>query len=196
MSGRALSRRAALGGALAVCFGSPPLRAVETPNIALEYHAGRLSWPGGSARAAIGRSGVTALKEEGDGATPSGIFGLSFGLYRADRLKIPATALAMIAMKEGSAWVDDPRDSRYNTLVDLPYPAHVERLWRGDGIYDVLIVVDYNMRPVTPGLGSAIFLHIARPNFSPTVGCVAVSRETLLLLLRELGPGSTLTIRA
>jgi L,D-peptidoglycan transpeptidase YkuD (ErfK/YbiS/YcfS/YnhG family) len=189
-----LSRRAVFGAALATLASS--VRAEEQSGIALEYHGGKLYWPGGEARAAVGKGGIVKIKREGDGATPAGAFGLPFGMYRADRVKPPPTALSMTALRENDAWIDDPRDARYNRLVGLPYPAHVERLWRGDGVYDVLIVVDYNMNPTTPGAGSAIFLHVARPNFTPTVGCVAIERDVLLHLLEKLGPRSTLTIRA
>ena len=191
-----LSRRILLGAALGFLAKPTALQAEETSNIALDYHGGRLYWPSGSARAAIGKGGLRQDKKEGDGATPLGTFRLPFGMYRQDRVKPPETALPMIALREGHAWVDDPNDDKYNRLVELPYPAHAERLWRNDGIYDVLVVVDYNMSPAARGAGSAIFLHIARPRFTPTVGCVAVEREVLLRLLGKLGPQSTLTIRS
>jgi L,D-peptidoglycan transpeptidase YkuD (ErfK/YbiS/YcfS/YnhG family) len=193
--GAALSRRAALGAPLAILVGSKTPLAAEPQGVALGYRRGRLYWPGGSTRASVGKGGVTVHKKEGDGATPVGKFGLPFGMYRPDRVKAPTTALPLKALREGHAWVDDPKDARYNRLVELPYPAHVEKLWRSDEIYDVLVVVDYNMNPTAPGAGSAIFLHIARPGFTPTVGCVAVERAALLHLLEKLGPQSTLTIR-
>jgi L,D-peptidoglycan transpeptidase YkuD (ErfK/YbiS/YcfS/YnhG family) len=195
-AGAALSRRAALSAPLAILVGSKTPLAAETQGVALECRGGRLYWLGGSTRASIGKGGVTLRKKEGDGATPAGKFGLLFGMYRQDRVKTPATALPLKVLRESHAWVDDPKDTRYNSLVELPYPAHVEKLWRSDGIYDVLVVVDYNMNPTAPGAGSAIFLHIARPGFTPTVGCVAVERAALLHLLEKLGPQSTLTIRA
>jgi L,D-peptidoglycan transpeptidase YkuD (ErfK/YbiS/YcfS/YnhG family) len=92
------------------------------------------------------------------------------------------------------AWVDDPADARYNQLVALPYPARTEQLWRSDGLYDLLVVIGYNMEPVVPGKGSAIFLHVARPDFSATEGCIAVRREVLIRLIPLLGPGSRITI--
>jgi L,D-peptidoglycan transpeptidase YkuD (ErfK/YbiS/YcfS/YnhG family) len=163
--------------------------------VSLEYHGGRLSWPSGSARAAVGRAGVRADKREGDGATPAGTFPLLFAMYRRDRLTPPATLLPMTALLESHAWVDDPQDPNYNRLVELPYPSHAERLWRSDAIYDLIVVVGYNIGPTRPGAGSAIFLHVARPDFSPTAGCVAVGREALLRLLPALGTDSALTIR-
>jgi L,D-peptidoglycan transpeptidase YkuD (ErfK/YbiS/YcfS/YnhG family) len=116
-------------------------------------------------------------------------------MYRRDRIKLPNTDLPMTPLREVHAWVDDPGDPKYNQLVQLPYPSHTEELWRADGIYDLLVVVGYNMHPVWPGAGSAIFLHIARPGFSPTDGCIGVSRDILLQLIAVLGSESTLTIR-
>ena len=143
----------------------------------------------------VGAAGVNSAKQEGDKATPAGKFPLPFGMYRQDRIKLPDTSLPMTPMREAHAWVDDPNDPKYNQLVELPYPAHVEEMWRADGIYDLLAVVGYNMNPTRPGAGSAIFLHIARPNFAPTEGCVAIERSALLNLIPLLGPESTLTIR-
>jgi L,D-peptidoglycan transpeptidase YkuD (ErfK/YbiS/YcfS/YnhG family) len=162
----------------------------------LEYENGRLSWPAGSARAAVGKAGVRVDKREGDGATPAGSFPLLFGMYRSDRVGLPATMLPMMPLLESHAWVDDAQDPSYNRLVELPYPAHAERLWRVDAIYDLLFVVGYNINPTRPGAGSAIFLHIARSDFRPTAGCVAVDRGVLLRLLPALGTESALTIRA
>ncbi|MBV8889588.1 MAG: L,D-transpeptidase family protein [Alphaproteobacteria bacterium] len=165
-------------------------------HVALEAAGGQLRWPGGQTRAAFGRGGIRADKKEGDGATPSGTFPLLSGFYRADRVPALRTDLAMRPLGRADGWVDDPADPDYNRLVALPYPARVEELWREDGLYDVLVVIGYNTDPVVPGAGSAIFLHVARPDFSPTDGCVAVARDTLIALLRVLGPGSTITIRA
>jgi L,D-peptidoglycan transpeptidase YkuD (ErfK/YbiS/YcfS/YnhG family) len=162
--------------------------------VKLEYHDGYLYWRGGRTRAAIGAASVSSAKHEGDKATPAGTFPLPFGMYRQDRIKLPNTGLPVTPMQEGHAWVDDPNDPKYNQLVELPYPAHVEEMWRADGIYDLLVVVGYNMNPTRPGAGSAIFLHIARPNFAPTEGCIAIERGALLNLIPLLGPASTLTI--
>jgi L,D-peptidoglycan transpeptidase YkuD (ErfK/YbiS/YcfS/YnhG family) len=161
----------------------------------LEYHDGYLYWPGGQTRAAVGTAGVSPTKQEGDKATPAGKFPLPFGMWRPDRLQLPDTNLPMKPLREAHAWVDDPDDPKYNQLVELPYPAHTEEMWRADGIYDLLAVVGYNMNPTQLGAGSAIFLHIARPNFAPTEGCVAIERSVLLNLIPLLGPVSTLTIR-
>jgi len=170
--------------------------AAEAGYESLEYRAGRLSWAGGSATAAIGRGGVRANKKEGDGATPAGTYPLVFGFYREDRIHPPYSRLQMRALAPYDAWVDDPTDARYNSLVTLPYPARTERMWRDDGIYDILIVIGYNMNPVISGAGSAIFLHIARSNFSATEGCIAVAQAVLVNLIPLLAPETSITIAA
>jgi L,D-peptidoglycan transpeptidase YkuD (ErfK/YbiS/YcfS/YnhG family) len=161
----------------------------------LTYQAGRLTWPGGSARAACGRGGVRADKREGDGASPEGIYPLVATYYRPDRIAAPATGLTLIALRPEHGWVDDPGDPLYNCPVLLPYEARHERMWRDDGLYDLVVVIGYNSDPPVPGCGSAIFLHVARPDFGPTEGCIAVERSVLAELLALIGPGSTITIR-
>lgn len=168
---------------------NPPLR------VNLTYEDGVLFWPDGSAPAACGKGGVREDKREGDHASPAGIFPLVSAFYRADRLAAPKTALPLAALTPQDGWVDDPVDPNYNTLVTLPYPASHEELWRADGLYDLIVVIGYNTAPVVPGKGSAIFLHVATPDFIGTEGCIAVAREVLVPLLSLLGPGSTITIR-
>jgi len=187
-----LSRRTVL--ATAALSVSRPALAMIYAN--LVYEKGVLLWPGGSARAACGKGGVRADKREGDHGSPAGAYPLVNALYRPDRLAAPQTALPIAALKPGDGWVDAPGDPRYNTLVALPYPASHETLWRDDGLYDLIVVIGYNAAPVVPGRGSAIFLHVASPNFSGTEGCIAVAREALTPLMRLLGPGSTITIKA
>ena len=170
------------------------VEAIETGYESLECRGGQLRWPGGNAPAAVGRGGVRANKKEGDGATPAGIYPLVFGFYREDRIKLRPSRFPMRVLAPYDAWVDDPTDTGYNNLVTLPYPARTERMWRDDGIYDVLIVIGYNVNPVIQGAGSAIFLHIARPNFSATEGCIAVDRAVLVNLIPLLAPESSITI--
>jgi L,D-peptidoglycan transpeptidase YkuD (ErfK/YbiS/YcfS/YnhG family) len=162
----------------------------------LEYRNGRLSWPGGSTRAAIGRTGVREQKTEGDGATPAGVFPLVAAFYRADRLSPLPTRLPLKALTPRDAWVDDPGDTQYNRLVALPYAAHTEAMWLDDAVYDLLVVIGYNIAPVVPGAGSAIFLHIARPDFTPTAGCIAIAAPVLAALLPRLGSNSKIAIHA
>jgi L,D-peptidoglycan transpeptidase YkuD (ErfK/YbiS/YcfS/YnhG family) len=169
--------------------------AAQTEYENLEYRDGRLCWSRGYAVAAVGRSGVQADKREGDGATPAGTFPLISVLYRNDRIAAPASRLQVGPLGPNDGWVDEPTDPNYNRLVSLPYPASAERMWRDDDLYDALVVIGYNVEPVTPGAGSAIFLHIATADFAPTAGCIAVNKEVLLGLLPLLGPGSRITIK-
>ncbi len=145
--------------------------------------AGLLTWRGRRGRCALGATGVSGDKREGDGATPSGSFAMRRLIYRADRLIVPGTTLPRAPLHRHDAWCDEPSDANYNRQVSLPYPARCEPLWREDGVYDLIVVLGYNDDPVVPGRGSAIFLHLARPDFAPTEGCVAVARPELLEML-------------
>ena len=145
---------------------------------------------------ALGRGGVRALKLEGDGATPAGRFPLRRVHYRADRLERPETALRVRAIAPADGWCDDPADPAYNRLVSLPHAAGAERLWRDDQLYDLLVELGYNDDPVVPGKGSAIFLHLAREDFGPTEGCIALEREVLLSLLPRLDAASMVTVQS
>ena len=130
-------------------------------------------------RAAIGRGGRRADKREGDGGTPLGLLPLRRVLYRPDRLTVPSAAVPVRALTPADGWCDDPSHRDYNRMVTLPIPASAEALWRDDTVYDIVGVLGWNDDPVSPGRGSAIFLHIARPDYSPTEGCVALSLTDL-----------------
>ncbi len=147
-------------------------------------------------RCAIGPAGVIADKSEGDGATPLGCFPLRRVLYRADRLNRPETTLPVTPLAPEDGWCDDPRDAAYNTQVRLPFAAGHERLWRDDGIYDAIVILGHNDAPPRPGAGSAIFLHVARDDYAPTQGCVALALPNLLTVLREADPGTHIRIES
>lgn len=135
---------------------------------------------------ALGRAGCRARKREGDGATPIGQWRVSAVLYRADRMRRPRTPLPVRAIRRHDGWCDASADRNYNRPVRLPYAASAERLWREDALYDVVVVLHYNERPRVRGRGSAIFMHVARPAYTPTEGCIALAREHLLRLLERL----------
>lgn len=145
---------------------------------------------------ALGRSGIGQVKREGDGLSPRGVFRLRAGAYRPDHFGArPRTALALRRTRQNDGWCDDPRDRRYNRPIVLPAPGvSAERMWREDGLYDLVVDLDYNRQPIRPGRGSAIFLHVARAGYLPTEGCVAVRRPDLVRLLRRLGPHTRLQI--
>ena len=157
---------------------------------------GILKWAGTEVQCALGRSGVGATKREGDGVTPIGAFPLRQVMYRPDRVEAPETGLPVRAIELADGWCDDPGDPRYNQLVRLPYKAGHERLWRDDGLYDLLAVIGYNDDPIEAGLGSAIFMHVARPDYQPTEGCVAVNLLDLQAILRDCYPHDRIVIGA
>jgi L,D-peptidoglycan transpeptidase YkuD (ErfK/YbiS/YcfS/YnhG family) len=145
---------------------------------------------------ALGRAGITRTKREGDGASPSGAFRLRSGVYRPDHFgSRPASPLPLRPSAPGDGWCDDARDRRYNRPIRLPAPGvgH-ERMWREDGLYDLVIDLDYNRGPIRRGHGSAIFLHVARPGYRPTEGCVALARVDLVRLLRRVGSRTSMRI--
>jgi L,D-peptidoglycan transpeptidase YkuD (ErfK/YbiS/YcfS/YnhG family) len=149
-------------------------------------------------RCALGPAGVipAAEKREGDGASPAGVWPIRRVLYRPDRGPAPETALQARPIAEDDGWCDAPEDPAYNRPVSLPYPASAERMWREDHLYDIVVVLGHNDDPPVAGLGSAIFLHLAKPDFSPTHGCVALAKGDLERLLRLARPGDALEIRS
>ncbi len=146
-------------------------------------------------RCAIGRGGYSNAKQEGDGATPIGVWPLRLLYYRADRLAEPKTGLAIKPIAEDDGWCDAPDDPAYNRRVTLPYSASHEEMWREDGLYDLVVVLGHNDDPPIPGLGSAIFMHIARDGYNPTEGCIALAREDLLTVLETIALGDRIEIR-
>ena len=155
---------------------------------------GWLDLPGRRVRCALGPAGVVdgRAKREGDGASPSGVFPLRRVLYRPDRGAAPVTALPAAPLKPSDGWCDDSADPAYNRPVTLPYPASAEALWREDRLYDLIVVVGYNDDPPEGEWGSAIFLHIAREDWSGTQGCIAFERAALLELVALITPRTRL----
>lgn len=162
------------------------------------YADGVFFLAGGQARCALGRGGVAAMgaKREGDGATPAGLWPMRRLFYRPDRIAAPRTRLPITALTPTDGWCDAPADKAYNTAVQLPYPASAEHLWRDDEVYDLIVVLGYNDAPVVAGRGSAIFLHVARQDYSPTEGCVALRRADLLDCLSNASEWDALCIHA
>jgi L,D-peptidoglycan transpeptidase YkuD (ErfK/YbiS/YcfS/YnhG family) len=135
---------------------------------------------------ALGRSGRRALKREGDGATPLGRHPVRYVLWRADRGLPPRTALPCRPIRPDDGWCDAVGDRNYNRPVRHPYPASAERLWRDDDLYDVVVVLAANERPRKQGAGSALFMHLARPGYQPTAGCVALTRRDISRVLGRM----------
>jgi L,D-peptidoglycan transpeptidase YkuD (ErfK/YbiS/YcfS/YnhG family) len=145
-------------------------------------------------RCVVGAGGVREDKVEGDAATPAGEFPLRRIYFRNDRLVLPKVRLPTRPIGRHDGWCDDPHAPTYNRLVRIPNDWSHEKLWREDGFYDLLVVVGYNDDPPEGEWGSAIFLHMAREDMSPTRGCVAFARSDLLELVTLLGPETRLHV--
>lgn len=149
---------------------------------------------GRSFQAAIGRSGISALKREGDGATPLATMVALEGYWRADRLAKPVTRLPLRPISTAMGWCDAPWHASYNRLITLPFSASHEQMRRDDSLYDLVLVIDWNVRRRKAGAGSAIFMHLARPGRRPTEGCIALEKRDMLWLLRVLGRSSRIIV--
>jgi L,D-peptidoglycan transpeptidase YkuD (ErfK/YbiS/YcfS/YnhG family) len=143
---------------------------------------------------ALGRSGIKANKREGDGATPRGRFRLVRLWWRPDRAPRPRTLLPVRRIGPDDGWCEDPADRHYNRPIPLMAGQSGDRLRREDRLYDLIIEIDHNTRPRISGRGSAVFIHVARPGFAPTAGCVALRAAILQRLLERLGPKTSILI--
>jgi L,D-peptidoglycan transpeptidase YkuD (ErfK/YbiS/YcfS/YnhG family) len=157
---------------------------------------GRLFWQGVEYACALGKGGILSQvnKAEGDGATPFGLFPLRDFYYRNDKLRTLKTAFSKNIIKVNDAWCDDPKDKNYNQHITLPSSTSYEKLFRNDGQYNVVIPLGYNDGPIIPHKGSAIFFHIAREGLTPTKGCIAISQESMLAVLKTLGPNCLMRV--
>jgi L,D-peptidoglycan transpeptidase YkuD (ErfK/YbiS/YcfS/YnhG family) len=143
---------------------------------------------------ALGRSGIKANKREGDGATPRGRFRLQRLWWRADRLPRPRSLLPLRPIRADDAWCEDPASRRYNQPIRLSQTESGDRLRRSDDLYDLVVELDHNTRPRVANRGSAVFIHVARPAFAPTAGCVALEANALRRLLARLPRRTTIEI--
>jgi len=152
--------------------------------------AGPLSLP-----VALGRGGIKANKREGDGGTPRGTFRPKRLWWRAERHARPATLLPARRIRPDDGWCEDPTDRHYNRPVKRPAGSTADRLARADALYDFIVEIDHNTRPRIAGRGSAVFIHVARPRFAPTAGCVALDINSLRRLLARLGPRTRIVVK-
>jgi L,D-peptidoglycan transpeptidase YkuD (ErfK/YbiS/YcfS/YnhG family) len=144
--------------------------------------------------AAIGRSGRSALKREGDGATPIAAMRLLYGLTRGDNVRFLPTPLTMRRTRQDMLWCDQPENANYNRMVKAPFKASHEEMMRGDGLYDVCLVLDWNITSRRRDCGSAIFFHLIKPGYEPTAGCIAVSLSNMRRLVRHMHRGTTVRV--
>ena len=136
-------------------------------------------------KCAVGKKGIGYKKKEGDLITPIGQFKIKYILYRKDRVKV-LTKLKKKVLKKNMGWCDDPKSNHYNKLVKLPFDYKHEKLFKNENIYDIILVLNYNMNPVKKNKGSAIFIHVAKNNFKRTKGCVAIKKISLIRLIKKI----------
>ena len=137
-------------------------------------------------KCAVGKRGIGHKKKEGDSITPKGIFKIKFILFRKDRIRSFKTAVKTVSINKKFGWCDDSKSRKYNKLIKYPFKNSFEKLYRKDNIYDLILVLNYNMNPIKKNKGSAIFIHVAKRNFNRTEGCIAIKKNELLKIIKNL----------
>ena len=137
-------------------------------------------------RCALGKAGINIKKKEGDNITPIGTYNISKIYYRKDRIKKLFSKFKLIEIKKNMAWCDDSKSKNYNKLIKLPSKFTHEKLFRKDEVYDLIIPLNFNTKNIKKNRGSAIFIHVANKKFSPTQGCIALKKEDLICLIKNI----------
>jgi L,D-peptidoglycan transpeptidase YkuD (ErfK/YbiS/YcfS/YnhG family) len=145
-------------------------------------------------KCALGKAGIGNKKAEGDNITPIGIFRIVKIYYRKDRIKKITSNFRPIEISKDMCWCDDPKSKKYNQLIKLPTKYNNEKLFKKNNIYDLIIVLNYNMKPVIKNKGSAIFIHVAKKNYKKTAGCIALKKIHLLKLVKEIKKNTKVVI--
>ena len=142
----------------------------------------------------MGKRGITIKKKEGDFITPKGTFKIKEIFYRKDRVQNLTTRLKKTVIRKNMGWCDDPKSKKYNKLINFPFKYGAERLYRRENIYDIILVLNFNMNPVKKYKGSAIFIHVAKKSFQPTKGCIALNKSELIKLVKSIKKNSIVNI--
>jgi L,D-peptidoglycan transpeptidase YkuD (ErfK/YbiS/YcfS/YnhG family) len=145
-------------------------------------------------KCAIGKRGIQKKKEENDFITPIGLYKINYILYRKDRIKKLDTILKKLPIKKNMGWCDDSRSKKYNKLIKTPFTYSYEKLFKKENIYDIILVLNYNMNPIKKNKGSAIFIHIAKKGYKSTEGCVAIKKNELIKLLKDIKKNTKIKI--
>ena len=146
-------------------------------------------------KCSIGKNGVSFKKKEGDEQTPGGDFKFKYILYRKDRILNLITKLKKIIIKKNMGWCDDPKSKYYNQLIKFPFKYSAEKLWLKENSYDIILVIDYNLKPIIKSKGSAIFLHIQKNKYQATKGCIAISKKNMETLIGKINKKTEIKIR-
>ena len=145
-------------------------------------------------KCSLGKRGIGIKKKEGDLITPKGSFKINGILYRPDKVKNLITKLRKKMINKKMGWCDDPKSKKYNQLIKLPFKFNFEKLYRSDNIYDIIFILSFNTNPIIKNKGSAIFIHIAKKDYSPTKGCVAIKKNDIKKLAREINRNTIVKI--
>ena len=146
-----------------------------------------------SFKCCIGKKGLKTKKVEGDLATPKGTYLLKKLYYRSDKFKKIETLIPKIRIKKNMGWCNDPKNRFYNSLIKIRKKVKHEKMYRKDRKYDLVIVIDYNLKKPVPFKGSAIFIHLTQ-NYKPTAGCIALSKNDMLVLLKIINKKTKINI--
>tara|TARA_B100001248_G_scaffold232275_1_gene193130 strand:- start:419 stop:910 length:492 start_codon:yes stop_codon:yes gene_type:complete len=145
-------------------------------------------------KCALGKRGIGIKKKEGDNITPKGSYKIEYILYRRDKIKNFKTPFKKISINRKMGWCNDSRSIKYNKLITLPFRFTFEKLFRKDRIYDLILVLNFNMRPTLKNKGSAIFIHIAKRNYKKTEGCIAIKKNDILKVIKYLKKNTKIII--
>jgi len=145
-----------------------------------------ISYNNYKAKCAVGKRGISIKKKEGDFITPKGTFKIREIFYRKDRVQNLITRLKKTVIRKNMGWCDDPKSKKYNKLIYFPFKHSAEKLYRRENIYDIILVLNFNMNPVKKNKGSAIFIHVAKKNFQPTQGCIALDKSELIKMVKSI----------
>ena len=145
-------------------------------------------------RCALGKAGIKKKEKEGDNVTPKGIFKITSMYYRPDKIKNIITAVKKIKIKKNIGWCDDPNSHFYNQQISLPNKFGHEKLYRNDSLYDLILVLNYNVNPIIKNKGSAIFIHVAKKNYKRTKGCIALKKKHLIELISKIKKNTKIKI--
>ena len=153
-----------------------------------------LTYQNNKVKCAIGKKGIGKKQKEGDQITPRGTFRIKDILYRKDKINYLRSVIKKTPIKKNMGWCDDPKSKDYNKLIKYPFNYKSEKLYRSNNIYDIILVLNFNMHPIKKNKGSAIFIHISNNKYSPTQGCIAIKKKELIKLIKFINKKTKIII--
>jgi L,D-peptidoglycan transpeptidase YkuD (ErfK/YbiS/YcfS/YnhG family) len=145
-------------------------------------------------KCALGIKGIKKKEREGDQITPKGIYKINKIYYRPDRIKKIYCRLKLFKIKKNMGWCNDPTSKNYNKQIIIPTKFSYEKMYRKENIYDLILVLNYNTKPVIKNKGSAIFIHVAKKCYKKTKGCIAIKKKNLITLLSQINKSTKIKI--